>query len=305
MFTCLVTGANGFLGGRITQEFLAAGFQVVGVGRSPAPLGSVGGRYLQMELPCVDMQGLLAAVRPEVIVHAAGPASVGRSLSDPVSDFQGSAPVLMSLLNQVRKSSPNSRMILISSAAVYGNPSRLPICEAEALAPVSPYGFHRVICEELLKEYTKVYELKTASARVFSAYGPGLRRQLLWDVCAKTRRSRNVELYGTGAESRDFIHVTDVARAVGVIAKHAPMNAEAYNVASGNETTTAVLSEILAREIDPSAQVLFSGAVRTGDPLRWRADIRALRALGHTESVGLNQGVVEYARWFKAIEGDD
>lgn len=184
----------------------------------------------------------------------------------------------------------------MSSAAVYGNPVVLPVRENAPLAPVSPYGFHKQIAETLLQEYYQVYGVASCAARVFSAYGPGLRRQLLWDVCRKAMTG-SVGLSGTGAETRDFIHVADVARAVRVLAENAPMHAEPYNVASGVETSVAELASGLVANVSPAVTVEFSGAQRPGDPLRWCADISAIAKLGFTPSVTLEAGLSEYAQW--------
>lgn len=299
---CLVTGAFGFLGRCIVDEFAGVGYRVVGIDRVRAAgqdLGPVAlDEYHSLELPSAELDGLLRTIRPSVIAHAAGPASVADSMRDPRSDFDGTVGVLGALLDSVRTSSPDSGVIILSSAAVYGNPAELPIAETAPTQPVSPYGFHKVIAEQLLREYRTVYGIHSCAARVFSAYGIGLRRQLLWDVCEKARRADVVELSGTGDETRDFVHCRDVAQAVRLIAQDAPMDAEVYNVASGTATTIRELAETLVHALKPDAAVRFSGEQRPGDPLYWQADIAALSGLGFTPTVVLREGAEEYARWF-------
>jgi nucleoside-diphosphate-sugar epimerase len=186
----------------------------------------------------------------------------------------------------------------MSSAAVYGNPSTLPVSEGAALAPVSPYGFHKEMAEDILREFHDVYGIRSCAARVFSAYGSGLRRQLLWDVCQKVVAGPIVTLFGTGAETRDFIHVEDVARAIRVLAENAEMNAEVYNVASGHQTTIESVARALVSSLDPQIEVRFSGEQRPGDPLHWEADISAVSGLGFHAQVSFEDGVADYARWF-------
>src|SRR5438552_189686 len=77
---------------------------------------------------------------------------------------------------------------------------------------LSPYGYHKRQAELICEEFSRVYALPTAVARIFSAYGPGLRRQVVWDICEKALATGKLELRGTGAESRDFIHAADIAR---------------------------------------------------------------------------------------------
>src|SRR5207248_3256916 len=127
-----------------------------------------------------------------------------------------------------------------SSAAVYGQPDRLPVGETAPLRAISPYGEHRVVCETLLRDSG----LPAVVARVFSAYGEGLRRQVLWDICAKAINSAEVALDGTGDESRDFVHAEDVAAAVVVLIRKADFGGEPYNVATGVETRIGELARL-------------------------------------------------------------
>ncbi|MBI3761283.1 MAG: NAD-dependent epimerase/dehydratase family protein, partial [Chloroflexi bacterium] len=134
------------------------------------------------------------------------------------------------------------------------------------------------------------------SLRIFSAYGPGLRRQVMWDICRKMLRSDEVELIGTGDETRDFVHARDVGRAVAHLLDRAPFAAEAYNLAAGEETRIRDLADLIARALGRTPRVRFSGATRPGDPLRWQADLSRIKSLGYEPSVRLEDGVAEYAR---------
>lgn len=293
----LVTGAAGFLGSAIVAALAAEGHDVLGVDRIAALQGI---RSRILALPGADLEAVLAEERPSLIVHAAGPASVGASIEDPAADFAGSVVVTASLLDAVRRTVPEARVVLLSSAAVYGNPASLPVGEDARLAPLSPYGFHKTVVESLGREYAVVYGLKTASLRIFSAYGAGLARQLLWDVCEKASVGGAVRLFGTGEETRDFIHVDDVASAVLAVAARAPMTGEAYNVASGTETSVREIASQLVAAVALGTPVEFTGEARAGDPLRWRADISRLRALGFVPARTLEDGLAEYAAWYLA-----
>jgi UDP-glucose 4-epimerase len=223
-------------------------------------------------------------------------------VAGPLADFEGSVRIHAHVLDAVRRNAPEARVITLSSAAVYGNPQSLPIAEDSILAPISPYGYHKVLCETLLKEYYTVYGVQSAALRIFSAYGAGLRRQLLWDVCEKATAGE-VRLFGTGEETRDFIHADDVARACLAIAEGAPMHGEPYNVASGDETTVREVAERLVGEIAQGLPIHFTGEVRLGDPLRWQADISSVRALGFQPRVSLAEGVADYATWYESLRG--
>jgi UDP-glucose 4-epimerase len=226
---------------------------------------------------------------------------VGNSLADPAADFQGSVVALACVLDAARRIVPACRVLFLSSAAVYGDPAGLPISEQTPHWPLSPYGYHKSLCERLLEEYWSVYGLPGASLRLFSAYGPGLKRQVMWDVCQKVLRSDEVELFGTGEETRDFVHARDIGRAIALLLERAAFQAEAYNLASGEETRIADLARMIARALGRSVRLRFSGESRRGDPLRWRADLTRITGLGYRQGIPLEHGVAEYVAWAAGI----
>lgn len=274
--TVLVTGHHGFLGRHIAARYAAAGHAVVGAGRP------------KIEIPSAAFEQLLARARPELVVHCAGPASVPASIADPDADRAGAVEVLRGLLERLG----SARLVLVSSAAVYGQPATLPVTEDAPVAPVSPYGHNRVDAERLVLDSG----VRVVVARVFSAYGEGLRRQVLWDIARSALAGGHVELAGTGAESRDFVHARDVARAIEVITERADFEGEIVNVGTGVETPIARLAELITAELG-LGEVRFSGVERPGDPARWRADITRLRGLGFEPAVSIEDGAASYARW--------
>jgi UDP-glucose 4-epimerase len=302
----LITGVAGFLGRATAREFGREGWIVQGIDDSAPENASLpaGAAYRRMILPDPSLPALLREWQPEVCVHCAGRASVPLSLTDPAADYRGNAALTFELLDALRQTTPGCRFIFLSSAAVYGNPSTLPIGETAATSPMSPYGYHKLQGELLCEEFSRVYGQPTAIARIFSAYGPGLRRQVVWDICAKILGGGGeLRLHGTGQESRDFIHSTDVARALITLAECPDGNATRYNVASGREVTIAELVTVLSAAVGRPTHPIFSGETRAGDPLNWRADVSKLEALGFRSSVSLEQGLRGVASWALAELG--
>jgi UDP-glucose 4-epimerase len=277
----LVTGAAGFIGSRVASVLADEGRDVVRAGRP------------DQEIPSSEFEQLFDAHEVDLVVHCAGPASVPASIADPEADRAGSVGVTRSLVAQLERRDPPPRLLLASSAAVYGEPQELPISETAARAPISPYGRNRLEVEELISAST----VPTAVARIFSAYGEGLRRQVLWDITSKALAGEAVELWGTGAESRDFLHVDDVARALAAIARSAAFDGDAYNVGSGEETTIAELAELILAALGTGVKASFRGVERKGDPARWRADIHRLKALGFSPAIDIAEGAARYAAW--------
>ena len=302
MKTVLVTGVSGFIGRYVARYFSEQGWSVIGIDNSPpenAPLANLSA-YHRLQLPDTKLGTLLEEASPQLCLHCAGRASVGLSISDPSADFHTNTVLTFELLNALRLHAPNCRFVFLSSAAVYGNPRSIPVSENQPPAPLSPYGFHKLQCEQLCLEFTKVYDLPTASLRIFSAYGPGLRRQVVWDICYKAIVKNAVVLQGTGQESRDFIHALDIAKALMVVATSAPMQGEVYNLASGREVRIAELGAIVLDALEYNSMPEFDGIVPAGTPLNWQADVSKLKALGFTASVPLERGVKTFASWCRA-----
>lgn len=305
MSTVLITGVAGFLGRYVAREFARHGWRVAGVDDVPAENAqlSPGAIYRRMKLPHAGLAEMLRAEAPAACVHCAGRASVPLSMEDPAADFRDNTILTFELLDALRQHAPSCRFLLLSSAAVYGNPAQLPVTENQHVAPLSPYGFHKRQCELLCQEFSRIYGVPTLSVRIFSAYGPGLRRQVIWDICERILSTSSLQLRGTGRESRDFIHAADIARALHLLVEKAPAQGEIYNLATGREVTIAELAGLIGAMLDSRATPHFDGVSRPGDPLNWRAEIGRIRALGFEPTIPFEQGLRGVATWCAAELG--
>lgn len=280
----IVTGAAGFLGSHIASLLANWGYRVIGVGRAPGQAG---------------LSEVLQQNKASLLVHAAGPASIEASVRDPYADYQGSVELTASVLEAVRKHCPDTHFVLISSASVYGAPSSLPISESHEVSPISPYGFHKRMAELLVEQAVKLYNLRATILRVFSAYGEGIRRQVIFDLCSKlvAANGKPVVLRGTGNETRDFVHARDVAACVQHVAKTRSFGV--YNVAGGRQMSIADLAALVSRHFGAAGAITFDGVCPPGVPQYWQADISKLLATGARIEVPLERGVEEFCSWFK------
>jgi UDP-glucose 4-epimerase len=298
----LVTGSTGFIGRYVARQFSEAGWFVQGLGTRPlenAPRQDLQ-FYQPLILPSPELPRLIESLHPDICIHCAGRASVDLSVHNPAADFQSGVSLTFQLLDALRIYAPKCRVLFLSSAAVYGNPTELPVSENYEVSPVSPYGFHKSMSEQVCQEFFKLYQLPTAIARIFSAYGPGLRRQVLWDICQKALTQTELKLRGTGQESRDFIHVRDIAQALFLLANRAPFESEVYNLASGVETSIHTLASQILRELDLDIPLEFDGQVPIGTPLNWCADIQKIKSLGFQLEVPLERGLKVFSQWCRA-----
>ena len=279
--TVLITGAGGFLAGHVAAAFSSAGWRTIGIGRTDPHRQAE--RFEIFDLrDVVDIEhdiSLLERYAPDAIVHLAAPASVQQSVRNPLADVQGHVLPTAALLESIRIAAIDTRVILISSAAVYGDPESLPVSEDAPLAPISPYGFHKLQQELLLDDYVRIHGLRGCKARIFSTYGENLRRLAVWDI-ARRALADHFTVYGSGEETRDYLYAGDAARAICCLAERAECNGEAVNVASGEGVTIRVLAEEIFRLAGIDAAPEFTGEMLPGSPRRWRADVTRLRNLG-------------------------
>lgn len=303
--TILITGASGFIGSWLAVELVKSGHRVVGIDRKPPCDPQLWGAFYVGACEAVDLAGLFSREKVTSIFHLAGGAAVGASVADPYGDFARLLPGTARLATEAAKACPGVRLFLFSSAAVYGNPTELPISEATKVKPISPYGAHKAVAEHLLAYYAGMLDMSVTVLRIFSVYGPGLRKQLIWDICQKVKAAEVtgeecITLWGTGEESRDFIHVADICRAAALAHAHAAKSRfEIFNVATGVESTVRTIADELSGNLNRRLRIKFNGARNSGDPVNWRADVSLLTALGFQPAVDLKAGLAGVARWYR------
>jgi UDP-glucose 4-epimerase len=282
----LITGVSGFIGGSIAHFAAERGHEVVGVGRARA--GAAASRYRVVPAEGEPaLKELVDGFAPDAILHAAGKASVGASIERPREDFDSAVLTWIELLEAVRRSGRRPLLLFPSSAAVYGNPAELPIREDAPARPISPYGFHKLTAELLAEEYASCFGLDIVVVRLFSVFGPAQRRLLVWELFEQLAGpAPEAVIQGTGHETRDFLHVDDVADAAlrllerGLRApRPAPRRAEIVNVASGEELSVRELAARVKEILGTEKGILCRGLERPGDPRGWRADVTRLTAL--------------------------
>ena len=285
--TVLITGASGFVGTIVAKEASRRGYAVHGCGRSSSPPASFADLWhsVAWEQSSVPLLKIIECVKPEIIVHAAGSASVAGSLKAPLQDLQASLGSWSLLLEAVRLSGQKPTLVFPSSAAVYGNPTTLPVTETAECKPVSPYGWHKLLCEGLAHAHANAFDASIVIARLFSVFGRHQRRLLMFELFDRLRSDDGpLKIMGTGSETRDFLGEETVAAALLDLAlakANLPVSGEALivNVASGNEVSTLQMAQALTQQCAAGREIVCCGQPRPGDPLRWCADVTRLKIL--------------------------
>lgn len=256
-------------------------------------------RYFTIESSNSDFNELFEKIPFDVCINCSGAASVPGSLKNPLRDFSLNTLNVIKVLEAIRRYAPNCNFINMSSAAVYGNPQTLPIQEISIINSISPYGQHKYFAEEICKEYHNFFGIKTSSLRIFSAYGPGLMKQLFWDWYQKSKDSSLVNIYGIGNESRDFIYIDDLVRVIELAINNADFNGSSVNVANGKEVFINEIASIFFDILNK--KYVFTGEIINGNPINWVADISKIQKWGYHPKISIGDGIKKYIQWIKGL----
>jgi UDP-glucose 4-epimerase len=306
----LVTGGAGFIGSHLVESLVAGGAAVTVVDNLSTGtlenLSSVSGRLAveKLDLARDDVDALLKPGAFDTIVHAAGNANIPTSVAEPQRDLEDNALATLRLLESIRRVSPGSRLVNISSATVYGDTGGAPMTESDPKDPVSPYGVSKLAGELYVKLYAQLHGLRACSVRVFSVFGPRLRKQVVWDFMMRLSRDPNkLTIYGDGSERRNPTHVRNIVSSIILVAGNAQMSGEAYNVGSRESVSVAELARDIADAmgVNPAIEL---GELQKGHARAWVADISRIEAMGYTPEIAYHDGLRQTVEWFNSLEGD-
>lgn len=310
MKTYWITGARGFIGRHLSRSLASDGYRVAGLGHGAWPAVEAAewglAYWLNGDVSASNLAQMHTELgKPEGIFHFAGGSSVGAALANPHEDFKRTVGSTADLLEWIRQHCPDAPLIAVSSAAVYGAGHDGLIPEDARLTPYSPYGTHKLMMEELCRSYAVNFGLSIVLPRLFSVYGPELKKQLLWDTCNKLATQGEAELGGSGQELRDWTHVSDVVTVLVSLLAFADTTAPALNIATGRPVPVREVVTALSGAWLPATppRIEFSGQARAGDPYSLCADVGRLGALGMSCATSVSDGVAEYVQWFRAQKG--
>lgn len=294
----LIIGSKGFIGTHCVSYFS----KQHNVWQCDVVADYVTEHYCIVDATNADYSEVFQNKNFDICINCSGAASVPDSIKNPQRDFMLNTVNVFKQLDAIRKYNNNCKYINLSSAAVYGNPVYLPIDEKHPKKPISPYGYHKKSAEDICKEFYEAHGIATCSLRLFSVYGPGLQKQLFWDLHKKSLNNNSITLFGTGNESRDFIFIDDLLQAINLTIRNSNFKNEIINVANGEEHFIKDIAAIFYNIYDTSLVFNFSEQVRTGDPINWKADISTLQNYGYVQKTSIEKGLKNFIEWAKEIK---
>lgn len=295
--TVLVTGGAGFIGSHLCDalagtvdlrvlDSLATGRIANVPPEAQFIRGSIGSEpALRMAMQDVD-----------VVFHHAAEVSVPDSIDRPVDYHDTNVTGTLRLLEIARQ--VDARVVLASSAAVYGEPSALPITEDELPTPTSPYGASKLAADFYTQVYSETYDLDAVVLRYFNVYGP--RQQpggdggVIATFVDRAIRGEPLVINGDGEQTRDFVYADDVVRA-NLTAATATDASGVFNIGTGDGVSIRELAHQVGEVLSTAVDIRY-GRAREGDVRHSRADISsATRDLGYEPQVTLEDGLAALA----------
>lgn len=302
-----ITGGAGFIGSNVAKYFLERNHSVVifdnlstgytqNIPSSPN-LQFIKGDILDKDLLTKSMKGCGA------VLHLAAAVGNVRSIENTVEDSQINVLGTLNVLNAARHNKI-AKMVYSSSAAIFGEPKRLPIDEEHPVAPDSPYGVSKLAGELHCLCYAKLYDMDIVCFRYFNVYGPNQRYDAYGNVIPifSTRKlqGKPLTIYGDGEQTRDFVHVFDIAQA-NYLGATKPNVGGTYNIGTGETITINTLAQLFnALDSQMPVEILHQ-APRKGEVKHSLATIaKAKKVLGYQPTEAIQSGLKGYWQWIKA-----
>ena len=309
----LVTGGAGFIGSHIADALLDRGHHVVVLDdlssgrRENVPSAA---EFVQLDVRTPDAARVIREGGFDVVLHQAAQIDVRKSVVDPVADASINILGALNLLEAVRAANSRPRVVFASTGgAIYGDFVTPPNVEDFAKDPESPYGIAKLSVELYLAYYGRLHGLEGAVLRYANVYGP---RQdphgeagVVAIFCNRLLEGKPLTVFGDGRQTRDYVHVKDVAAANVAAATVAlpsagRLDVRAMNVGTGIETDVLTLAETLRRVSGREARIEFAPA-RPGEQLRSAVNIaKSRQVLGWTPQRTLETGLKETFDYFAA-----
>jgi UDP-glucose 4-epimerase len=304
----LVTGGAGFIGSHVVDAFVAAGHTV-----AVADNLSTGSRkwlnpkasFHAVDLRSARLDAVFAAERPEVVAHLAAQAAVGRSVVDPAFDASVNIAGGLNLLDCCRRFGVRRMIYSSSGGAGYGDTDVIPTPEEHPSRPASPYGITKVAIEQYVDALGTLWGMRGISLRYANIYGPRQNPQgeagVIAIFCDRLLSGRPLLINGDGLQTRDFVHVEDIARA-NVLALEREDVTGPINIGTGVETSVTAIADAL-RSAAGSGPAPIHGPARPGEQRRSCLDpALAERSLGWRPGVALRDGLAATFEFFKKKE---
>jgi nucleoside-diphosphate-sugar epimerase len=305
--TYLVTGGAGFIGSHLAEELRRRGETVrvvdnLSTGKRPNLDHITGVEFVEGDLADLDV-ARRAVDGCEFVLHQAAIPSVPRSVKDPITSNRANIDATLNVLVAARDAGV-TRVVFAGSSSAYGDTPTLPKREDMPTAPLSPYALQKLVGEQYMQMFTKLYALETVTIRYFNVFGPRQDPSSPYSGVISLFISALVEgrpptIYGDGNQTRDFTYVANVVDGVLRASQSPKASGHVINVATGGRVSLNQLFQALRELIGSSVEPVYAEP-RAGDVRDSQADIsRARELLDYEPLVPFEEGLRRTLEWYR------
>lgn len=299
----LITGGAGFIASHVQDAYIAAGHDVAvldnlvtGNKRNLNPKA----KFYEADIAGPAVEEIFKEFKPELVNHHAAQMDVRKSVSDPAYDARVNVLGFINLLEAAKNHGASKFIFSSTGGAIYGEQEYFPADEKHPRNPASPYGLSKLVGEEYLKLYERLYGIRHVILRYANIYGPRQNPHgeagVVAIFCQKLLAGATPVINGDGKQTRDYVFVEDVVRAN--LAALRPDLQGVYNIGTGIESDVNALAAVLGRLAGKKS--FEHGPAKPGEQRRSViSSAAAEKAFAWRPQVGLDEGLAKTFEWFK------
>ncbi len=313
MKSALVTGCAGFIGSHVTDRLLRAGYSVVGVdnlrtgtlSNLAEALPNPNFKFIEKDITSGDFPGSVEG-DISIVFHLAAIASVALSVEDPMLINKHNVTGTLRVLELARQKRAK-RVVFTSSAAVYGDPTSFPIQESFPLQPLSPYAASKIAGEYYVRAFGSAFDIEYVVLRLFNVYGPRQEHSEYSGVIAifadRASKGLPLQIEGDGLQTRSFINVEDVSRAILLAGEVADAKGQTINISNTESVSVLAVAKAIREQLGVE---IVHRRPRLGDIRDSIGDMTlAERVLGVKPAVSFADGLKKTLAWYQEQAGPD
>ncbi|MGY5871298.1 MAG: GDP-mannose 4,6-dehydratase [Candidatus Thorarchaeota archaeon] len=308
--TIVVTGASGFIGSHLVDFLLSKGCVVIGIdnmrtGKEENLASAISNDKFRLANADIRDSKLSTMIEEDIdtIFHLAAISSIKKSVEDPLLVNDVNVNGTINVLELARKKNVN-RFVFSSSAAIYGDPVKMPVREDFPFNPLSPYAASKIAAEMFIQSYGKSFGMNTTILRYFNVYGPRQEFSAYSGVVSifinEILAGNPIKIEGDGKQTRSFLHVADVVSATQKAGEVSATIGETINISGPDMISIIQLAQIMRKSVEDHQSEIIHVDPRVGDVKESIGSTeKAQKLLGFSPQIPLERGLRETAEWYR------
>lgn len=292
----LITGVQGFIGRKVSYFLVKKKMNVYGIGRGKLSVNEIKKLGLKKNISGqINTSNLkkFNKINFDYVIHCAGKV-IGLKPND---DFKRNVLTTQLVCDFASNQEIKPNFIFLSTVAVYGNSKSQKLVEKNNIKPISNYALNKIISEKILEFYNQKNNAGVCVLRVGSVFGPGLKRQFIYDACKKIRKKEN-QFFGTGNEERDWLYIDDLVYLIFKILKKKSNSYNYYNVGYGIGIKISYVIKKICKLMKIDILPKFNKIGIDKNPQKLISNIHKLKKFNWKPTINFDTALKKYVSWF-------